>query len=102
MVVPDSEEDVSLTKALMIQFVGLLACWLFALFLIFASLVGGDQEIWQTINGVSAIFITAAIYSRMITYPGAGRIGFRKALVLSAIITLIGIILKIPIGMLRA
>jgi hypothetical protein len=97
-----SKVGLPIMRAIFIEFIVSLSCWVFTLFLIFLSQLTYIQVVWQTGNGVASIFIRAVVYSKMIKHSEWGQIGFQKPLKLSALITLIAIALGIPISLLES
>jgi hypothetical protein len=97
-----SKVGLSVGRAIFIEFIVNLLCWVFMLFLIFVSQLVYIQVLWQTGNGVASIFIRAVVYSKMIKHSELGQIGFQKALKLSALITLIAIAVRIPVSLLES
>jgi len=94
--------SLSIGRSIFIQVVASFYCWL-ALGVFFAgSQVAGGQSVWQTINGVTTIFITGYCYSKMVKQQAIDSIGFPVGLKLSAIMTAIAIIIMIPINLMRA
>jgi hypothetical protein len=76
--------------------------WIFTLILLVLTPVIQNQLLIQTLNGVAGFFIAAGVYSKMIKDPESVPIGMQTGLRLSAVMTLIIILLKILIKALRA
>ena len=92
----------SIGRAIWVQFVAMLFSWLFQLILVAISLLIHRQTLFQTVSGVASIFIGAGIYAKMLRDPESKPMGIRMGLILSAVMSLIAILLGIPIKLLRA
>ena len=88
-------------RAIYIQFIAMLTVWLIMPALIMINQLGGNRLFWLSFNGILAIFITAFIYSKMIGHTESDPIGYVAGLRLSALMTLIAVVLKIPVNILQ-
>ncbi len=89
------------SKAIYIQFLASLITWLIMLVLIFISQFGGNRTFWISLNGILSILVAAFIYSKKINRTESDPIGYVIGLKLSALISLIAIVLKVPINLLH-
>ena len=94
--------SLSLRNAIFIQLAASFYCWLVMGLFIVGSQFAGNQMIWQTINGVTTIFISGICYSKLVKQNTNNSIGFSVGLKLSAIMTAIAVAIMIPINLLRA
>ena len=94
--------SLTIGQAISIQLVTSFSCWLFMILIIFGSQFTGSNAIWQTINGISAIFITGVCYSKLIKSDENETIGLSHGIKLSAIMSAIAFALIIPINLIRA
>jgi hypothetical protein len=92
----------SIGRAIWVQFVAMFFSWLFQSILVGMSLLIHSQTLFQTLNGVASLFIGSIIYAKMLRDPESKALGIRRGLILSAVMSLIAILLGIPIKLLRA
>ena len=92
----------SIGRAMWVQFVAMLLSWLFQLVLVVMSLLIHNQILFHTLTGVASVFIGAGVYATMLRDPESKPMGIRRGLILSAVMSLIAIVLGIPIKLLRA
>jgi hypothetical protein len=93
--------NLSIARTIWVQFVAILISWVFTLILLVSSLLIHNHTLFQSINGVTAVFIAGGVYARMLKDPELRPIGMTRGLRLSAVMMLIAILLHIPLKLLR-
>lgn len=94
--------SLSFGRTIWVQFMAMILPWLFTLILLVLSPLLQNQVVIQTMNGVAGFFIAAGVYAKMLKNLESEPIGMRMGLRLSAVMTLIIILLRILIKALRA